>query len=90
MPRYSSVTPFVRPQLALAAGQLLAPAKTAAEMTRIVVNDYIDAALAAVFVLVVIATVIYGVRSIWRALGNPGPTAVEIGLASAATGGRHA
>jgi hypothetical protein len=34
--------------------------------------------------------VIYGVRSIWRALGNPGPTAVEIGLASAATGGRHA
>src|ERR1700749_4592452 len=47
---------------AISAGQLLAPAKTAAEMTRIVVNDYIDAALAAVFVLVVIATVIYGVR----------------------------
>jgi carbon starvation protein len=75
---------------AIAAGQLLAPAKTAAEMTRIVVNDYIDATLAAVFVLVVIATVIYGVRSIWRALGNPGPTAVEIGFASAATGGSHA
>jgi len=55
---------------AIAAGQLLAPAKTAAEMTRIVVNDYVDAALAAVFVLVVIATVIYGVRSIWRGAGQ--------------------
>src|SRR5262249_32778954 len=31
---------------AMAAGQLLAPAKTAMEMTRIVVNDYIDAGLA--------------------------------------------
>jgi carbon starvation protein CstA len=34
---------------AIAAGQLLAPAKSAAEMTRVVVNDYIDATLAAVF-----------------------------------------
>src|SRR5262249_3995253 len=45
---------------AIATGQLLAPAKSAAEMTRIVVNDYIDATLAALFVLVVVATVIYG------------------------------
>jgi carbon starvation protein len=75
---------------AIAAGQLLAPAKTAAEMTRIVVNDYIDAALAAVFVLVVIATVIYGVRSIWRALASPQATAIEIGFAGAVAGGRHA
>jgi len=69
---------------AIAASQLLAPAKTAAEMTRIVVNDYIDATLAAAFVLVVVATVIYGVINIWKALGNPQPTAIEIGLAGAA------
>ena len=75
---------------AIAAGQLLAPAKTAAEMTRIVINDYIDAALAAVFVLVVIATVIYGVRSIWRALATPQATAIEVGFAGAVAGGRHA
>jgi carbon starvation protein len=75
---------------AIAAGQLLAPAKTAAEMTRIVVNDYIDAALAAVFVLVVIATVIYGVRSIWRALASPQATAIEVGFAGAVAGGSHA
>src|SRR5437016_14552725 len=75
---------------AIAAGQLLAPAKSAAEMTRIVVNDYIDATLAALFVLVVVATVIYGLISIWKALASPQPTAIEIGLAGAVAGGRHA
>jgi carbon starvation protein len=59
-------------------------------MSRIVFNDYIDASLAAVFVLVVVATVIYGLISIRRALGNPQPTAMEIGLAGVAMGGRHA
>ena len=75
---------------ALALGQLLAPAKSAAEMTRIVVNDYIDATLAGLFVLVVVATVIYAVINIWKALGNPRATAVEIGLAGAVAGGSHA
>ena len=75
---------------AIAAGKLLAPAKTLGEMRRIVFNDYIDATLAAVFVLVVVATVIYGLISIRKALGNPQPTAMEIGLAGAAVGGRHA
>jgi carbon starvation protein len=73
----------------LAAGKLLAPAKTLGEMRRIVFNDYIDATLAAVFVLVVVATVIYGLISIRKALGNPQPTAMEFGLAGA-VGGRHA
>ena len=49
---------------AIAAGQLLAPAKTLGEMNRIMFNDYIDASLAAVFVLVVVATVIYGLIAI--------------------------
>jgi carbon starvation protein len=75
---------------AIGAGQLLAPAKSAAEMTRIVVNDYIDATLAAIFVLVVVATVVYALISIWKALGNPRATAVEIGLAATAAGGSHA
>jgi carbon starvation protein CstA len=75
---------------AIAAGQLLAPAKSFAEMTRVVVNDYIDAALAALFVLVVAATVIYALINIWKALASPQATAVEIGLAEAVAGGRHA
>jgi carbon starvation protein len=75
---------------ALAANQLLAPAKTVAEMRRIVFNDYVDAALAAAFVCVVVATVVYAIRSIWQALANPQPTAHEIGLAGAIAGGSHA
>ena len=75
---------------AIAAGQLLALAKSVAEMRQIVFNDYIDAMLAAAFVLVVVATVGYAVRSIWRALSNPEPTAIEVGFAGAVAGGRHA
>ncbi len=76
---------------ALAAGTVVAPAKSMAEMTRIVVNDYIDATLAGLFVLVVIATVIYALVGIWKALAAPRPTAVEIGLPGAvAAGGSHA
>jgi hypothetical protein len=75
---------------AISAGQLLTPAKTLGEMNRIVFNDYIDASLAALFVLVVVATVIYGLINIWRALGNPQPTAMEIGFAGVAAGGSHA
>ena len=75
---------------AITAGQLLAPAKSLGEMRRIVFNDYVDATLAAVFVLVVVATVVYGVINIRRALGNPRPTVMEIGLAGIAAGGGHA
>ncbi|HEX7769534.1 MAG TPA: carbon starvation CstA family protein [Dokdonella sp.] len=52
------------------AGQLLAPAKSLAEMQRIVVNDRVDATLAGLFMLVVIAMVAFGIRSglaAWRA-----------------------
>jgi len=42
------------------------------------------------FVLVVVATVIYGLINIRRALGNPRPTVMEIGLAGVAAGGGHA
>src|SRR5450830_2008391 len=65
---------------ALAAGKVIAPAKSIAEMGRIVLNDYVDATLTALFVAVVLAMVIYGVISIRRALGNPKTTAVEVGV----------
>ena len=75
---------------AAGAGQVLAPAKSAADMTRIIVNDYIDATLAAVFVLVVVATVIYGIISIRKALASPQTTAIEVGADSAVAGGSRA
>lgn len=75
---------------AAGAGQVLAPAKNAADMTRIIFNDYIDATLAAVFVLVVVATVIYGIISIRNALASPQNTAIEVGADSAVAGGSRA
>ena len=89
-PNVGFISHALRYRDAIAAGRLLAPAKTLGEMSRIVFNDYVDASLAAVFVLVVVATVIYGLISIRRALGNPQPIASEIGLAGVAAGGGRA
>jgi carbon starvation protein len=75
---------------AIATGELLAPAKSVAEMTRIMINDYIDATLAAAFVLVVVATVVYAVISIRQALVAPEATAMEIRLGGAVGSGGHA
>jgi carbon starvation protein len=74
---------------ALAANQVLAPAKSLEQMSRVIFNDYVDATLAALFVAVVVSMVIYAVVSIVRALGTPKPTAVELELA-ATPGAAHA
>ena len=75
---------------AAAAGKILAPAKTMAEMQRVIFNDYVDATLAALFVAVVLAMTVYGVIAIRRALGNPKVTAVEIGLPATIPGASRA
>ena len=48
---------------ALAQGQVLAPAKDVGQMSQIVFNDRIDAALAVLFVLVVVSILYYGIRA---------------------------
>ena len=63
---------------ALAEGRLLAPAKSIADMERIVFNDRIDAALCAIFLAVVVATIVFAVRTIRSAAGAPGVTTTEI------------
>jgi carbon starvation protein len=75
---------------ALAAGKILAPANSLETMRRVMFNDYLDATLAALFVLVVVATVVYGLFNIRKALGIPKATAVEVEFAGAAMGGRSA
>ena len=75
---------------AIAAGKVLAPAHSLGEMSRVMFNDYLDATLAALFVLVVVATVVYGVLNIRKALGTPKATAMEVEFAGAAVGGRSA
>ncbi len=77
---------------AASAGQVLAPAKSLGDMTRMLINDYVDATLAALFVLVVLTTVVYGFIAVRRALSNPNATAqeIEFGGAVPATGASRA
>ncbi len=64
---------------ALAAGTILAPAKTVEEMNRIIFNDYVDAVLCGLFIAVVLSMVVYGVLAIRKALANPNVTTREVG-----------
>ncbi len=64
---------------ALARGEILAPAKTAAEMQRIILNDRIDAALCVLFVVVVLSVLGYGIGAIRKAKAVATPTALEVG-----------
>ncbi len=64
-------------QDALTAGDILAPAKTAGDMHRIIINDYVNSALTAGFLFVVLTMVVYGVRACLKARQNSQPTVVE-------------
>jgi carbon starvation protein len=64
---------------ALSAQQVLAPAKSLAEMSRIIFNDYLDAAMALIAVAVVLTVLAYGVIRIRQARATPQRTAIEVG-----------
>ncbi len=69
---------------AVASGKVLAPAKSLDQMARIVFNDYVDAALAAIFVAIVLVMLVYGVREAVRALRSSKATTHELGGAAVA------
>jgi carbon starvation protein len=62
---------------AIADGKLLAPAKTAEEMQRIVTNNYVDAALTGIFMLLILTMLAFTIRAIVRAWNINHPTAHE-------------
>ena len=49
-------------------------------MNRIIFNDYVDAALAALFIAVLLAIAVYGVMAIRKALADPKVSAIEVGV----------
>lgn len=61
----------------LAKGELLAPAKSVAEMERIVFNQYVDAVLCALFLLVVLSVLVFGFLAAIKARRTDQPTAQE-------------
>lgn len=73
---------------AAAEGKLLAPAKTAEEMQRIVTNNYVDAALTGIFMLLVVTMAAFAINAIMKAWRINHPTAHEepyVALGSAPT-----
>jgi carbon starvation protein len=66
---------------ALESQQVLAPAKSLAEMRRIIFNDYLDATMAILAVAIVVTVVVYGVVRIRQARATPRSTAIEVGEA---------
>jgi len=72
---------------AVAANQILAPAKSLGDMNRVIFNDYLDATLAALSVAIVVTVVIYALFDIRKALTTPKATTMEIGGASGAMAG---
>ena len=59
-------------------GEVLAPAKSMAEMRQIIFNDRIDAALVAIFLFVVLAVLVFTIRTCLAARKVAAPTAREI------------
>ena len=62
---------------ALDEGTLLAPAKSVAQMQQIIFNDYLDAGLAAFFVIVVVSVLFFGIRTILKARADNKPSTKE-------------
>jgi carbon starvation protein len=58
-------------------GNVIAPAKSAAQMQQIIVNDYVDATLAALFMAVLLSVLFFGIRACLQALRTSHPTSVE-------------
>ncbi len=76
-PKVSFLSHAAKYNAAIAEGKVLAPAKSLAEMSRVVLNDYINAGLCAIFMFVVVSIVVFGIRSVQRARAENQPTARE-------------
>jgi carbon starvation protein len=62
---------------AVAEGQVLAPAKSIEQMQQVIFNDYVNASLAALFMLVLISMLVFGIRTVIHARAMREPSARE-------------
>jgi len=54
-------------------------------MRRIIFNDYVDAALAGFFMVVVVAVLVYGIKTVLNARNSNSPTVKESPFVAAPT-----
>ena len=76
-------------QQAVADGQVLPPAKSAGEMRQVIFNDYLDALLAGMFMLVLASILFYGIRTILAARHSNEPTVCEAPFELLPAGAHH-
>jgi carbon starvation protein len=68
---------------ALNAGELLAPAKTTADMSRIVFNDYVNATMTGLLIALVVVMAGFALAAILKALADPNVSACETSVVPA-------
>jgi carbon starvation protein len=76
-PKIGFLSNAERFQAALMQDQILAPAKSIAQMNQIIFNNYLNAGLAALFMLVLLSVVFYGIKQCLIALKSNQPTTQE-------------
>ncbi|WP_211453844.1 carbon starvation CstA family protein [Collimonas antrihumi] len=76
-PRVGFLTHAAKYQAALAEGKLLAPAKSIAQMQQVIFNDYLDAGLAAFFILVLVSILGFGIKTVLAARASHRPSTSE-------------
>jgi carbon starvation protein len=62
---------------AVAEGHVLAPAKSIGQMQQVIFNDYVNASLAALFMLVLLSMLVFGARTVIHARATREPSARE-------------
>ena len=63
---------------ALGRGEILAPARSEAQMRQVIFNDYVNATMCALFIAVVLSIIFYGIRSVLAARRSDVPTTREV------------
>ncbi|WP_420106349.1 carbon starvation CstA family protein [Herbaspirillum huttiense] len=76
-PRVGFLAHAQKYQAALDEGKLLAPAKSIEQMRQVIFNDYVDAGLAAMFMLVVVSVLVFGIRTVLKARAAHQPSVKE-------------
>lgn len=77
-PKVSFLAHAARYKQAIAEGTVLAPAKSLEQMSRIVFNDYVNAGLCVIFMVVVVSIVGFAARTVILARRNSQPTVKEM------------
>jgi carbon starvation protein len=81
-PRVGFLAHAAKFRAAAADGTVLAPAKSMADMQRIIFNDMVDAALCLLFLLVVVSILLLAIRACLDALRRDAPSAHETAVAA--------